>query len=81
MLRVQIHAHGQAMSALRLNDKWLLREGKALIRNRVIKTRFGGGGEFGGGDGATPESSPAPEVCARSGRWNPKVENPRVRGC
>lgn len=52
------------MAALRLNDKWLLREGKALIRNRVIKTRFGGGGDVGGGDGATPESSPAPEVCA-----------------
>jgi hypothetical protein len=68
VLRVQIHAHGQAMAALRLNEKWLLREGKALIRNRVIKTRFGGG-DFGGGDGgdgATPESTPAPEVCACS---------------
>jgi hypothetical protein len=65
VLRVQMHAHGQAMAALRLDEKWLLREGKALIRNRVIKTRFGG--DFGGGDvvdGPTPESSPAPEVCA-----------------
>lgn len=65
VLRVQMHAHGEAMAALRLSDKWLLREGKALIRNRVIKTRFGGG-DGGGGDGATPESSPAPEVCAYS---------------
>lgn len=41
-VQVQMSVHGEALQALGLDSKWLMKEAKILIRTRVIVTRVMG---------------------------------------
>lgn len=56
-----MHAHGESMAAMGLTEKWLLKEGKVLIRHRVIKlTRYDAPPRE---DNLENEGTPEPQVC------------------
>ena len=60
----QMAVHGPAMAQLGFDLKWLLKESKILIRQRVIKTASA----FAPEASQPPEETPLPQV-ARTSLW------------
>lgn len=74
---LQMWVHGEALQALGLDGKWLVKEAKILIRSRVIRTKnlvpvldggggndSGAGGSAGGGRQGTPALASYPSPLA-----------------